>query len=439
MRPIVRGALAALLAVLALGAVASASASAAQPEFSSEFPNKYEVTKRGGNFEQAPVFVTVGKRKITCLSAAKTVVMSGKGELTGSKVATLALTFVSCSGFEGKCTTAGAKEGEIKTSELEAKPFYINKKQEVGVLLQVKGTGSFAEFNCGPEAKKETVKIRGSLVAPITPFNVSTTAFQLNIAGAGGVQKPTEYENEKAEAVKATLEVEGSGVTPFAFEQAELAGPAAELVTSKAATVLAQPASRGLPEFEAVQEGKKVSYPVAFEGKFVEETPRILLPDRVTSYGSAKVTGLIVGPNDVANVVMTFQEPGGLGAHCTNAPEHVLVTRALKGRLGYLHKSTKEAGLLLEPTVSPVAKCEGGAIAEEYIGSTIAKIAPGGELGTQLKLTFNDARETTKFEGEEVLHGLETIQNGAQPIIMGLGGRPLIGKTNNLGSLSLKA
>jgi hypothetical protein len=425
MRSTFKNVLVAALAVFATGIVGASSASAALPEFTAPYANQFEVAKGGTH-----VFATVGKRNILCLS------LAAKGEITGAKVATATLTLKGCGGFEAKCTTAGAATGEIKTAELEGKPAYINNQLGVGVDLQAKGGGNFAEFACGAE----TVKIRGSVIGAITPVNVPTSAFYLNLTGAGGVQNPTEYENEKAEKVKDILETEGTGPKPFAFEQTELSGPRLEAITSKATQVKAKLASRGLPEFE--YPSSKPTYPIAFEGHFKGPRPELQSANS-QRYEKAKISGLIVDPNDVANVVITFEEVSAPLFPCTNLPKS-LVTRPLAGRLGYINKVAKTVGLLLEPTVPPIANCKGGVVEEEYNGSVIAKITPVNEGTTELTLHYEvegvgTKQRPEKFEGEEALHHLETIRNKEPAEHATLEGEAGIAKTETPLSIRVKA
>jgi hypothetical protein len=134
---------------------------------------------------------------------------TASGTITGPKALTVKLALKHC-GYKGSpplatCTTKGAAEGEIKTEELQAAPVYISKSsKEVGILLN-QYTGSefeeapaFAVFACGP--KQETKeRIEGSVIAPIAAINTKTSKFNLKLRQALGIQKPTQYENEKGE------------------------------------------------------------------------------------------------------------------------------------------------------------------------------------------------------------------------------------------------
>ncbi len=74
------------------------------------------------------------------------------GEASGSKeVKNVSVTFKGCTLFGAfPCQNEGAAEGEVKTNALKGSLGYINKAaKEVGVLLEpVKKHGTFAEFEC---------------------------------------------------------------------------------------------------------------------------------------------------------------------------------------------------------------------------------------------------------------------------------------------------
>jgi hypothetical protein len=200
----------ALVAVVALSALATATASAALPEFvptAGKFPVKFTDTSGAGTLE------TVGGHKVTCKADSST------GEFTGAKTNKETFIFTGCESLGFKCNSAGAAAGEIRTNAIASLLVYINKaKKEVGMDLSPEVVGGlFAEFSCGGV---ETLKVRGSVIAPVTKVNTAKQAsFKLTAKASKGVQKPTEYENEAGKKVKDILETEGAGALPFAFEQ----------------------------------------------------------------------------------------------------------------------------------------------------------------------------------------------------------------------------
>ena len=106
------------LAVFALGAIGVGSASAALPEFTGPFPKASTSTGTKISVE------TASKIKATCTSA------TDSGEITGPKTGTVVVRLMGC-GVEGiKCTSEGAKEGEIVTSTLNVTLGYINQAKK---------------------------------------------------------------------------------------------------------------------------------------------------------------------------------------------------------------------------------------------------------------------------------------------------------------------
>lgn len=194
-----------LLATCAIGAVASASASAALPE---QVPASGKLTISSG----ASVFETKAGEKVSCTKD------SGSGEITGAKTSTGTVTFEGCTasllGVKIKCQTGA--EGDIVT-ELKNELVYINKsKKEVGLdsVLAKELT-----IKCG---SFETLKVKGSTICPISPINTKTKTLTLSCKQKKGVQEPTEYENAKGEKVKDITETKGEGLKTFAFEQSGL-------------------------------------------------------------------------------------------------------------------------------------------------------------------------------------------------------------------------
>jgi hypothetical protein len=394
------------VAVLAISIVGVSSASAALPEFDKPFPNKIEV-------KSSPGTLLVAKNvSIACTAN------TAKGEITGAKTITATFTFTGC----GKYSSAGAKEGEIKTAELEGKPVAINGGKEVGVDFQRKGTGNFAEFSKGTGAEKETLKVRGALIGAVSPANIKTNVWKLVFKEKGGVQEPAEYENATKEKVKAVLETEGSGEKAFAFEQMGVEagfeeGSSAypdEITAAQTTRVIAQIGSPGLPEFRNREEpvlsgsfeGINLGAPVFEAGGAVR-----------WDYGSASVKGEFIGPKEVA-LVITFSD--GTEGRCYNSGE-TLVTTTLIGRLGYVSKASKEVGLLLEPLAGQpfAAKCRSnidGGVSEEWWGSLIGRMTPVNSFTKSLTLSVrgksSGEQELEKFEGEEVLHHLEGREEG---------------------------
>jgi hypothetical protein len=365
------------VAVLAFGAIASASASAASPAFEGPFPNTFS---RGITFFSLS---TVGNRSVTCFSGG-----AGSGELTSATA--LAVTFPS------RSCTFNSKACKTTAMELEGTLVYVNKKSLAAVVLQHKGGGTFAEITCGSE---ETLKLRGAVIGTMSPTNVRTTTLGQKIAQTAGVQELTEYENAKGEAVKAKLEMEGTGTVPFAYEQtgAKMSGGYAMTKETQITAVLS---TRGLPEFTSAS------------GKMNGATGGSTWGDSLGNlweYSTGSYRMEIIDPNDVAHVWWSFTQPSAGGCH--NVSSSTFETDQLKGRLGYVNKATKEVGLLLESSGPLVGECEHGASKEKFSGSVIGIITPVNTKTSIFTLKFAGAGHGTqkpeKFEGEEGLNHLE--------------------------------
>jgi hypothetical protein len=166
---------AAIIAVVALSAVASATASAALPEFT---PGAAKTTFTGTS--GAGTLQAAGGT-IECESD------TVKGELTGTtkKTGTATITFKGCAAF----TIFGAKSldaknaGEIITN-VNLELCYINKaKKEVGILTEVAKTVHV-------EVAGKLIEILGDAVGAITPVNTSTTKFKIVYKQKSGTQEP---------------------------------------------------------------------------------------------------------------------------------------------------------------------------------------------------------------------------------------------------------
>ncbi|MCW3056336.1 MAG: hypothetical protein JWO21_305, partial [Solirubrobacterales bacterium] len=180
-----------LVAVLAVSAVAVASASAALPEFT-VFPNK--ATGSGG----AGTLETLKGEKVTCTAE------KDKSEINGAKtVKGVVVTFTGCkeSVFKANCNSAGAAAGEIVTNELSGEIGYVNKATKA-VGLDLKPVGElFAEFNCTGGLLK--LKVKGSVIGKLSPVNTATKEFKLEFKLAGvGKQEIEKFET----GLKDTLE-----------------------------------------------------------------------------------------------------------------------------------------------------------------------------------------------------------------------------------------
>jgi hypothetical protein len=167
-----------LVAMFAISAIASASASAALPE-QSPATGSYKVTSGKGSFE-----LTNGE-KVTCKTD------KGEGKLTGAKTDESTVDFEGCEAFGVKCSSSGAKSGVIATP-IDSELVYLAKggvaTKTVGEDLKLASTVKITCLIIGLEVK-------GSTLCPITPINTSTTKLEITCKETKGVQEYTEFVN----------------------------------------------------------------------------------------------------------------------------------------------------------------------------------------------------------------------------------------------------
>lgn len=187
-----------LAGVLALSAVASASASAALPEFQ----------KGGKGLEKAVTFTeksgeVVFENKIdnpvVCSASSATGETHGVKEVEGVVVKS-----TGCHVLFGSshvyCASTGAKEGEIVTAKLSGKLGYLEKTPvpRVGLLLEQSKGEKIAE--CKGGSGEANVKIKGSVIGQIGVLNKETTSFYLKFIKnntIGYQQEPLHFEGEE--------------------------------------------------------------------------------------------------------------------------------------------------------------------------------------------------------------------------------------------------
>jgi len=204
----------AFVAVLIFSAVATASASAAKPEFKSPggFPVKFNATSGAGKL------VTTAGRIVNARSD------HVSGEITGAKTAkNIVVVFTEATAVESGITF---NCGTITTNKLTAEPNYLtnpNSATEVGLDLKPESGTVFAEFKCTAGFLTETLKVTGSVVGKITPTNKLTKSYPLVFAQTGGKQKYEGY-FVGSTFTKDILETSGSGATVFGPECSGIEG-----------------------------------------------------------------------------------------------------------------------------------------------------------------------------------------------------------------------
>ncbi len=176
-------------------------------------------------------------------------------------------------------------------------------------------------------------------------------------------------------------------------------------------------ASAALPEFQ--QGGKGLAKAVKFtatggETAFVglySGTTGVLTCENSTMSGETH------GVSEVTGVVVKFT--GCIASHgaCTSpgAKSGEMVTAQLSGRIGYLPKK-ENVGLLLEQAKGEkIAECTDSLLGTfHFKGSVIGGFSPINKETKEFDLAFKASpsgstdQEWTHFEGEEVLHSLES-------------------------------
>jgi hypothetical protein len=217
-----------LVAMFALTAAVTASASAAEPAFyeckkvvGGKFLAKCKTEGGKGGFA---IVEGVGKGKafkgtggeatlhtpaVGGVVSCKTFKDEGKVE-TPTKTGKVFSTFTSCVSLGKKCTTPGQKAGTIKTKELEGGLGYISKSPvKVGTNLKAKGGGELAEFNCEGLQINVTGAVIGEQTGDINTFNkTSSDIFKVN---GEGFQEVKNFEGGPTEVLESLIN--GSG--PF--------------------------------------------------------------------------------------------------------------------------------------------------------------------------------------------------------------------------------
>jgi hypothetical protein len=180
-----------LSALLVLGLVLSASASAAKPEWRGPLPQNFTISGSGMSLESPGGFFA------SCSS------VTGSGQLLSHKKGTGTLTLSGCSTLPGFCFAWEGKSGEVKTTQLELEPVYIEKSTAtVGILFKPQTGTTFAKLNCQLGSVGE---LKGSIVAKVPQRR--SKEFSLEFMGFKGTQTPSKYENEAGVFVNSWLEI----------------------------------------------------------------------------------------------------------------------------------------------------------------------------------------------------------------------------------------
>jgi hypothetical protein len=225
-----------LIAVIAIGAMSAASASAEAPEF-----GRCLKTKEGGGTKYTTAKCTVvaaGEKEIfewySAFGSAKPLEKAGfttklkpetivtletkagskitcKGEASGGKytgnktVGGIVLQFTACETSGGKCNSAGKGAGAITWNELDGllgvtKTGETQVKDKLGISLRPTTGEELVEFACGGL----TVQVRGRIILPVTA-NAMKLSSTVKFTAAKGIQKPAQFVGGPQEAPECSL------------------------------------------------------------------------------------------------------------------------------------------------------------------------------------------------------------------------------------------
>jgi hypothetical protein len=374
--------LAALVAVLALGAVGAATASASAPEFAPKAGEIFPISIGNSLHAGSVSFDWPSKTWGTC-SENKT-----EGTITGAKAVSLTLEWAGCSsGWHSE----GSPEGHIVLTGTGTLTYIARSTEQVGIVLAIKEVKLLATGGT-------SIKLRGSLVIPITPLNTETTKFALPIHETSlGEQEFGAYENENRETVGARPQIEFG----TAFERAgiEVQG-GNELTTGKHLTIKTPPPPP-LPEFVL---GKGEAYPVALEGSSL--TAKVSLKSSVSAISCEGVNtkGTITASRTMSVLTYELQhcKSGTVECQTTGAEAgHVVLTGSAE--LFYIKKAEERVALVF--TLNE-AKVTCGSSADKVKGTLVIRVTPVGIKTTQPALTLTRNGEAyentyTTYENEK--------------------------------------
>ncbi len=194
----IKGLALALFACLAVGAVATAVASAEKPELSPLEKNAFTSSGGTATFEQKE-----GLAPVTATSS------EGSGEFTNAKEGSFDELFLgSTAPLSGKCTgLTDTTKGSVLVKG-KWKIGYLDKaKTKVGIALKPEPE---VHFEC--EKTIALVTVRGTLIGEFIPINVDTVVFELLFKQEKGVNQFTEILNATNTAFeKGILESEING------------------------------------------------------------------------------------------------------------------------------------------------------------------------------------------------------------------------------------
>jgi hypothetical protein len=194
----------AVVMALAITAVVSATAFAANPEF---LPGT-----AGAKFTGKSGKATLAIKGGSTITCKESVVEKGNGELLGPKTALAIIDFKGCTAFGLPANSLGDLK-EIILAHVETELCYINKAtKHVGIIfttlpvhIEIPSVGLL-------------VSVTGSFVGLLEPVNIKQTGYTLNIAQAAGVQAIEKCEGGAARTLLSSVD---GGANTQSGEEAE--------------------------------------------------------------------------------------------------------------------------------------------------------------------------------------------------------------------------
>jgi hypothetical protein len=133
------------------------------------------------------------------------------------------------------------------------------------------------------------------------------------------------------------------------------------------------------------------------------------------TWTGASAKGSFEAPNKIAKVVLTFtgDKLGGCEVNSPGAKKGEVISKELKGSIGYINKAIPTVGALFEPatgtTFGEIEKSTCLPSPPTVTGSVIGKISPLNVETTSGEIAFGmveKKQEVKKFEGELIEHQL---------------------------------
>lgn len=401
-----RIAVVALVVMFTLGALASASASAASPEFRTRHVT---FTAKSG-----PVtFTRSGAGSMEC---GKGVTLNG--EITGTTTVSATLDLLGCSGGGQICRNNAGGEAVIESEPLTGTLGYLRRNPlKVGLELghakfEAGKPSTFAKFTCSGFA----VELKGLLVGSLTPIDLKTNKFELSFAQSGGIQEFNRFSG--APAGEQLSWHQGVTVEKFGLQAKPTVVTSVEdevYVPDPVGPPVLQPKAENPFPLAFISAGGKTTLAMETNGSMVctGET------------GSGTFTGVGAGKVTIKLTGCKFA-----GVNCGNKGE--VTTKELKSILAYTLpvKTTsegRETGLALAPASGEViAEFSCSVIKLVVKGSLITVVSPLNSERATFSLAIKQTgfhQEPSEYEteaGGKVTTGMTCIENTQAPVKCGI-------------------